>query len=98
MEWDDFMRDIYEEYIESDDELGENSYATTQEEDNATDALLEELYTLHLSPINLNDLRIVKDAEEQMINTKARLRQLPFLSDQQIEAIVYYVNNNYPMQ
>ena len=98
MEWDDFMRDIYEEYIESDDELGENSDATTQEGDNVSDALLEELYTLHLSPINLNDLRIVKDAEEQMINTKARLRQLPFLSDQQIDAIVYYVNNNYPMQ
>ena len=62
MEWDDFMRDIYEEYIESDDELGENSDATTQEGDNVSDALLEELYTLHLSPINLNDLRIVKDA------------------------------------
>ena len=98
MEWDDFTREIYEEYIESNDELVENADETSSEEDGISDVLLNELYTLHLSPINLNDLRVVKDAEEQMINAKERLRQLPFLSERQIEAIVYYVNNNYPMQ
>ena len=98
MEWDDFTREIYEEYIESNDELVENVDETSSEEDGISDVLLNELYTLHLSPINLNDLRVVKDAEEQMINAKERLRQLPFLSERQIEAIVYYVNNNYPMQ
>ena len=98
MEWDDFTREIYEEYIENNDELAENAVITTSEEDGLSDVLLNELYTLHLSPINLNDLRIVKDAEEQMTTARERLRQLPFLSEQQIEAIVYYVNNNYPMQ
>ena len=98
MEWDDFVRDIYEESIENIDELEENADVNAIEEDGISDALLNELYTLHLSPINLNDLRVVKDAEEQMISTKERLRQLPFLSERQIEAIVYYVNNNYPMQ
>ena len=98
MEWDDFTREIYEEYIENNDELAENADVATSEDDGLSDVLLNELYTLHLSPINLNDLRVVKDAKEQMTTARERLRQLPFLSEQQIEAIVYYVNNNYPMQ
>lgn len=98
MDWEDFVRDMYEEYLESNDELVENADITTTEEDRIYDVLLNELYSLHLSPINLNDLRAVKDTENQMTNVRERLRQLPFLNERQIEAIVYYVNNNYPMQ
>ena len=98
MEWDDFAREMYEEYIENNDELIENTDVTSIEEDQFSDVLLNELYTLHLSPINLNDLRIVKNDEEPMTIARERLRQLPFLNERQIEAIVYYVNNNYPMQ
>ena len=88
MEWDDFTREIYEEYIENNDELVDNVDVTTSKEDELSDVLLNELYTLHLSPLNLNDLRIVKDDEEQMTTARERLRQLPFLNERQIEAIV----------
>ena len=68
MEWDDFVQDMYGHYTYQD--LDDEQQEWT---DGSLDALLDELYEIHLSPINLNDLK-------------------------SIEAIVYYVNVNYPVR
>jgi hypothetical protein len=93
MEWEDFVQDMYEQYAnqEVDDEGQEW-------EDGGLDAMLDELYEIHLSPINLNDLKSKESANDSQTYTTERLSQLPFLNRQQIEAIVYYVNVNYPVR
>lgn len=93
MEWDDFVQDMYEQYaLQEDDDEG------LEWEDGGLDALVDELYEIHLSPINLNDLKTKEGANELLTLTTERLAQLPFLTRQQIEAIVYYVNVNYPVR
>ena len=93
MEWDDFVQDMYEQYSnEEEDEEGQ------EWEGGGLDALLDELYEIHLSPINLNDLKTKEGANKLQSYTTERLAQLPFLTRQQIEAIVYYVNVNYPVR
>lgn len=65
------------------EEFVENTY---DEESTVTDETYERLYLLQQNKINLNQTN-----EEQ-------LRQLPFLSFLQIEAIIYYLNRNSPMR
>ena len=61
----------------------QNLYDEDAETDNDT---YEELYALHLNPINLND------TDEQ------HLLALPFLTPTQAKSIVDYVKKNYPMR
>lgn len=93
MEWDDFVQDLYEQYAnqEEDDEVLET-------EDAGLDVLIDELYEIHLSPVNLNDLKTKEGSNELQTQTTDRLAQLPFLTRQQIEALVYYVNEHYPVR
>lgn len=93
MEWDDFVQDLYEQYAnqeEDDEEL--------ETEDAGLDVLIDELYEIHLSPVNLNDLKTKEGSNELQTQTTDRLAQLPFLTRQQIEALVYYVNEHYPVR
>ena len=93
MEWDDFVQDLYEQYAnqEEDDEVLET-------EDGGLDVLIDELYEIHLSPVNLNDLKTKEGSNGLQTQTTDRLAQLPFLTRQQIEALVYYVNVHYPVR
>lgn len=93
MEWDDFVQDLYEQYAnqEEDDEVLET-------EDGGLDVLIDELYEIHLSPVNLNDLKTKEGSNELQTQTTDRLAQLPFLTRQQIEALVYYVNVHFPVR
>ena len=93
MEWDDFVQDLYEQYAnqEEDDEVLET-------EDAGLDVLIDELYEIHLSPVNLNDLKTKEGSNELQAQTTDRLAQLPFLTRQQIEALVYYVNVHFPVR
>lgn len=93
MEWDDFVQDLYEQYAnqEEDDEVLET-------EDGGLDVLIDELYEIHLSPVNLNDLKTKEGSNELQAQTTDRLAQLPFLTRQQIEALVYYVNVHFPVR
>ena len=93
MEWDDFVQDLYEQYAnqEEDDEVLET-------EDAGLDVLIDELYEIHLLPVNLNDLKTKEGSNELQTQTTDRLAQLPFLTRQQIEALVYYVNEHYPVR
>lgn len=93
MEWDDFVQDMYEHYTYQD--LDDEQQEWT---DGSLDALLDELYEIHLSPINLNDLKSKEGANKLQTETTDQLAKLPFLTRQQIEAIVYYVNVNYPVR
>ncbi|MBQ8674674.1 MAG: helix-hairpin-helix domain-containing protein [Bacteroidaceae bacterium] len=76
------------------DEFVENTFDTHiiadnnagSDEEAVTDETIDHLYHLQQNKINLNHT----DAEQ--------LRQLPFLSALQIEAIIYYLNRNHPMQ
>ena len=93
MEWDDFVQDLYEQYAnqeEDDEEL--------ETEDGGLDVLIDELYEIHLSPVNLNDLKTKEGSNELQTQTTDRLAQLPFLTRQQIEALVYYVNVHFPVR
>jgi len=93
MEWDDFVQDMYEQYANE----GEDN-DVSDIEDGGLEVLIDELYEIHLSPINLNDLKTKEGQNGLQIQTTDRLAQLPFLTRQQIEAIVYYVNVHYPVR
>lgn len=95
MEWDDFVQDLYEQYSEQEDDWGDEESET---DNGSIDALLEELNEIHLSPINLNDLKTKEGTNDLQIHTTERLARLPFLTRQQIDAIVDYVNHNYPVR
>ena len=56
------------------------------QENDIEPSTFEDLYEIYLHPINLNN------------TTYDELRQLPFLTDIQINAILYHVLTNYPMR
>lgn len=75
MEWDDFVQDMYEQYAYQD--LDDEQQEWT---DGSLDALLDELYEIHLSPINLNDLKSKEGANKLQTVTTDQLAKLPFYS------------------
>jgi len=68
------------------EDLLEQFIETGEEEESNTESYLEELMEIHANPFNLNAV------------TKEQLETFPFLSENQIESILYYIDVYGPMQ
>ena len=95
MEWDDFVQDLYERYAEQHEDIAEDEGLELM--DGSFEVLLEDLNEIHLSPINLNGLKTQEGTNDVQAHTIERLAHLTFLTRTQIDAIVDYVNTNYPV-